>query len=149
MPRVSTTFALVGAIVTLACRERADVDNHGAPPGAAAKALSQFAEETGVKLPSAAHLIGVRRGERGDVRAKLILNERDWGEFRETMPVSEDELGPGTRGFMDADEDWWDPHATKNLRAGQIQRSSGAYLNVGIDDSDPSAVSVYIFQFGP
>jgi hypothetical protein len=57
-------------------------------------------------------------------------------------------MDPGTGGFLGQDKAWWDPHGALGLRTGQVERQAGVYLNIGVDDSNPNAVSVYIAQHG-
>lgn len=119
-----------------------------APPDT--NSLADLATRTGLTIPATAQLVGIESEDRGEqyLRAKLVLNAADWSAFAHRMPVARDSMDPGTGGFLGQDQAWWDPHAARGLRTGQVERQAGVYLNIGVDDSNPNAVSVYIVQHG-
>lgn len=112
--------------------------------------LETLVQETGLALPPGARLVGMEREPRGEayLRAKVLMTSSEWAAFAEQLPLSIDAMDPGTGGFLGQDEGFWDPNGAAKLRTGQVQRKAGTYLNVGFDDSDPSAVKVYIVQHG-
>lgn len=113
-------------------------------------ALADLSTKTGLTIPPTAKLVGIEEEGRGEqhLRAKLVLNAADWSTFSHRMPVARDSMDRGTGGFLGQDRAWWDPHAARGLRTGQVERQAGLYLNIGVDDSNPDAVSVYIVQHG-
>jgi hypothetical protein len=119
-----------------------------APPDS--NRLTDLATKTGLSIPPTAQLVGIENDDRGEqyLRAKLVLNAADWSAFSHGMPVARDSMDPGTGGFLGQDKAWWDPHAAPGLRTGQVERQAGVYLNIGVDDSNPNAVRVYIVQHG-
>lgn len=119
-----------------------------APPDS--NRLADLATKAGLSIPPTAQLVGIENDDRGEqyLRAKLVLNAADWSAFSHGMPVARDSMDPGTGGFLGQDKAWWDPHAARGLRTGQVERQAGVYLNIGVDDSNPNAVSVYIVQHG-
>jgi hypothetical protein len=149
--KVSISMLLAVASASTACREHQQTtgsQSMSAP--SASNQLADLATRTGLTIPPTAQLIGIEDEDRGEqyLRAKLVLNATDWSVFSSQMPVAEDSMDRGTGGFLGQDKAWWDPHAAQGLRTGQAERKPGTYLNIGIDDSDPDAVSVYIVQHG-
>ena len=112
--------------------------------------LAELASDTGLDFPSTARVVGIERQELGEghVRAKLVMSANEWALFSTKIPIANEAMDSGTGGFLGQDRGWWDPHAARRLRTGQVQRLPGVYLNIGVDDSDPTAVSVYILQHG-
>ena len=68
--------------------------------------------------------------------------------FLARTPVPAQEFRSGERGLLGPDHGWWDPNKALRLRSGQAQLPQGRALNIGIDDSNPNAVSVYIVNHG-
>ena len=144
-------LTLLGTIASAAaCRDTEVTRNQPMTTSSSTTDIAELTRATGLELPKAARLVGVEREDRGEahLRAKLIMSRDEWAAFSAKLPIPNDLMEPGTGGFLGQDQDWWDPHAARELRTGQIQRQPGVYLNVGVDDSNPSAVSVYIVQHG-
>ena len=55
---------------------------------------------------------------------------------------------PRTGGLLGSDHDFWDPHHAPALRTAQAKRPEARALNLGIDDSPPGLVVVYLVEHG-
>jgi hypothetical protein len=109
-----------------------------------------LAKELGIDIPAGAQVLGIERQREGDalLRAKLQLKAADWSALLKSSSVDPQGMSPGTGGLLGPDHGWWDPHASKHLRTGQAQVAPGTYLNLGFDDSNADAVTVFIVKHG-
>lgn len=116
-----------------------------------AQDIETISRELGLKLPSTARVIGVHR-ERGmddAVLVKLEVSVADWQTLRAAEPLKGADFAPANRGYLPADDGWWDPSKSANLPAAQIEMPRGRVLNIGADeDAKPGAVVVFAMNHG-
>jgi hypothetical protein len=43
--------------------------------------------------------------------------------------------------------DFWDPHKAPALKTGQARNAAGRVLSIGVDESRPDIVVLYIMEF--
>lgn len=142
-------FAIASGALACQQEQRNGVRQNMSVP-AASQRLADLCAKTGLFVPPSAQLVGVEEDDRGEqyLRAKLVLSASEWAAFSERIPVPRDAMDRGTGGFLGQDNAWWDPHTAEGLETGQVEREAGVYLNIGVDESNPNAVSLYIVQHG-
>lgn len=68
--------------------------------------------------------------------------------FLAKTPIDPSAMRPGTGGFLGSDVDFWDPHKAQGLKTRQARTAKGRVLSVGVDQSRPDVVILYIMEFG-
>jgi hypothetical protein len=153
--RWSLWLGLPAFLVVIGCAKENSRETHmstSPPPPAkhSNKELDALSKELKLEFPAGSRLIGVHREPGGEryVHAKLVMTASGWSRFQQTSPVKVETMDPGTGGFLGPDDGFWDPHAAKNLRTGQVQRGPGVALSIGFDASKPDEVMVYVVEHG-
>ncbi|HET9953360.1 MAG TPA: hypothetical protein VFQ61_02590 [Polyangiaceae bacterium] len=115
-----------------------------------AESLPALSTELGLSFPASTRLIGVRReaGIDDAVQAKLEMSSADVPAFLASTPLDVSAMRSGTRGFLGADVDFWDPHKASALKTGQGMLPAGKALNIGVDESRGTIAVVYVMRHG-
>lgn len=102
----------------------------------------------GFALPADARLILVERSSGLDdmLRAKIELSASSFDALAQTLPMSLDAMTPGP-GRLGSDKGLWNPRATPGIKAGQIARPGGRYLNIGVA-ADNGRVALFMMEHG-
>ncbi len=133
------------------CRKDRDGRGHDmSKPIQSAPTLADLAQQSGVKFPPSARLVGPAREDGIDdlLRFKVEISAGDLPAFLATCPVPADAFEPGEAGLLGPDQGFWDPGRAKRLRTGQKILPGTRALNIGIDDGRPDVVAVYIVNHG-
>jgi hypothetical protein len=122
----------------------------GPPHMKKADNLGEIGQELGLTIPPSARLLYSHRESGMDDRVtlKVEMKAADWPAFLAGTPVRADGFRPGTRGFLGQDDGAWNPHKASQLRTAQAVLPGQRMLNIGVDDSQPEVVIVYIVNHG-
>lgn len=114
------------------------------------RSVSELGSELGLSFPPSTRIVGVRRESGIDdaVQAKLEIGKGELAGFLAKTPIDPSGMRPGTGGFLGSDVDFWDPHKVQGLKTGQAKTAKGRVLSVGVDQSRPDVVILYIMEFG-
>lgn len=114
------------------------------------ESLAALGVELNLQFPPSTPLIGVRRSHGMDdiVRVKLEMDPGDLASLIERAQIDPASFHPGAGGLLGSDNDFWDPHHAPALRTAQAKRPEARALNLGIDDSPPGLVVVYLVEHG-
>ena len=112
--------------------------------------VAELEARIGFSLPEGIEVKGIRinPGRASLAQAKLRMNRSAYDVFRQRCPIKDEAFRPGPRGLITQDRGFWDPRKAKNLRTGQAHLPGATALNVGLDESNPDAVVVYIQYHG-
>jgi hypothetical protein len=110
---------------------------------------SQLGHELGLSFPPSTRVLGVRRESGIDdaVLAKIEISKNEFQAFFAKTPIDPAAMRPGTGGFLGSDVDFWDPHKAPALKTGQGKSAAGRVLSIGVDESRPDIVVLYIMEF--
>jgi hypothetical protein len=102
----------------------------------------------GLEFPTGTRLQGLNRSEREEmVRFKVVIPRATWGAFEPKLPIRWSALQPGRRG-LPPDDGYWDPQRYPEVRTGTKWLPEAVALTIGIDDSAPDVVTMFVFQHG-
>jgi hypothetical protein len=126
-------------LLVASCNERAKPE---------AGELGVLGQQVGFAFPAGTRLVGVERFSGMDdmVRFKVAIPRVAWPSFQKALPIQPTEMAAGA-GRLGPNRDWWDPRRP-NLRSGYKQRPGARAIRIGVDDSDPVLVTLYIEEQG-
>jgi hypothetical protein len=104
-------------------------------------------QKLGLKLPMSTEILGVETeaGIDDAVRAKLRIPTAQAQTFLQDCGVSR--FKKGGANLMGPDHGFWDPHAAKTLRSGEVSLTSGRAVIVAVDESSEEHIVVYVMNY--
>jgi hypothetical protein len=111
--------------------------------------VSDIAAKTGLVLPQAARVVGVR-GEAGIdelVQLKLETNSIGLEQFLTANRLDRTAFEEIQRTLLLPDAEWWDPSRATTLPTAQIRKPGGPTLNIGYAPKPSGVVELYIMWF--
>ena len=108
--------------------------------------LDELSQQMGIVLPPGTELLAVS-GENGiddAVFAKVALEADSLTSFLSRLQLSEPDFSEDKRYLLGPDDGSWDPRRAASLPTAQVERPNGAFLNVGLDRSNPARPIVFL-----
>jgi hypothetical protein len=105
-------------------------------------------QKIGLAFPGGTRLQGLDQSDReGMIRFKVTIPRTAWTSFETTLPLRWSTLKPGRRG-LPPDEGYWNPQQYPAIRTGMKWLPEAVALTIGVDDSAPDVVTMFVFQHG-
>jgi hypothetical protein len=131
-------------VLTLACSSGGDTVTASRIQTQDAQTIGQ---KLGLKLPPGTEVLGVETESGIDdaIVAKLRIPASHSAEFLSDCAVKR--FRPGGANLLGPDHGFWDPHAAKTLRSGEVVLDSGRSLVVALDESSREILVVYAMNY--